>query len=377
MNAKENLLRVIRHDHPEYVPLGLGGTLREISFDVVEWPDAPGLDAWGVRWDVANKDVGAYPVEHPLKSLDDLDRLAMPDFGDAAYQQIAREWLAACSMGILPMSECSMGFQPMSGTGVPPVSQAVSSSSSSHVQKQQQQQQKKQQDMGKMPMLREEFMLMGRVGETLFERAWMLMGMEGLMVAFYETPDRLKELFARIAAVRAKMVARHIASGCEAVIFADDYGGQDGMLISPASWREFIKPHLAALYRQAKQAGMMVVQHSCGCNGPILGDLVEMGLDVWHPCQPTSNDLAALKKQFAGRLTFYGAINSYVLDRGSPDDVRAEVRLRIRQLAAGGGFIAAPSHGVPYRQENLDAMADEVARAGRYGSNEFEAIFKG
>ncbi len=225
-------------------------------------------------------------------------------------------------------------------------------------------------------MLHEEFMLMGRVGETLFERAWMLMGMEGLMVAFYENPERLKGLFARIAAVRSKMVARHVAAGCEAVIFADDYGGQDGMLISPATWREFIQPHLAALYRQAKQAGMMVVQHSCGCNGPILGDLVEMGLDVWHPCQPTSNDLAALKRQFAGRLTFYGAINSYVLDRGSPDDVRAEVRLRIRQLAAGGGFIAAPSHGVPYRKENLDAMADEVARAGRYGSPQFDAVFK-
>jgi uroporphyrinogen decarboxylase len=227
-----------------------------------------------------------------------------------------------------------------------------------------------------MPVPHDEFMLMGRVGETLFERAWMLMGMEGLMVAFYESPERLKELFARIAAVRSQMVARHIAAGCEAVIFADDYGGQDGMLISPASWREFIKPHLAALYRQAKQAGMMVVQHSCGCNGPILGDLVEMGLDVWHPCQPTSNDLAAIKRQFAGRLTFYGAIDSYVLDRGTPDDVRAEVRLRIRQLAAGGGFIAAPSHGVPYRKENLDAMADEIAKVGRYGTPQFDAVFK-
>ena len=347
MTPKENLLRVIHHDHPQYVPLGLGNALREITFDVVEWPDAPGLDAWGVRWDVANKDVGAYPVEHPLKSLDDLDCLAMPDFGDAPYQPVAREWLASLAV---------------SSVAQPP--SAVSSS----LPKQQQQENSKTQPRAAVP--HEEFMLMGRVGETLFERAWMLMGMEGLMVAFYESPDRLKELFARVAAVRAKMVARHIAAGCEAVIFADDYGGQDGMLISPASWREFIKPHLAALYRQAKDAGLMVVQHSCGCNGPILGDLVEMGLDVWHPCQPTSNDLAALKKQFAGRLTFYGAINSYVLDRGSPDDVRAEVRLRIRQLAAGGGFIAAPSHGVPYRQENLDAMADEVARAGRYGAEE-------
>ena len=347
MTPKENLLRVIHHDHPQYVPLGLGNALREITFDVVEWPDAPGLDAWGVRWDVANKDVGAYPVEHPLKSLDDLDCLAMPDFGDAPYQPVAREWLASLAV---------------SSVAQPP--SAVSSS----LPKQQQQENSKTQPRAAVP--HEEFMLMGRVGETLFERAWMLMGMEGLMVAFYESPDRLKELFARVAAVRAKMVARHIAAGCEAVIFADDYGGQDGMLISPASWREFIQPHLAALYRQAKDAGLMVVQHSCGCNGPILGDLVEMGLDVWHPCQPTSNDLAALKQKFAGRLTFYGAINSYVLDRGSPDDVRAEVRLRIRQLAAGGGFIAAPSHGVPYRQENLDAMADEVARAGRYGAEE-------
>ncbi len=163
MNATENLLRVIRHDHPAYVPLGLGEALREITFETVEWPEQPGFDAWEVRWDVATREIGAYPVEHPLKAMEELDQLAMPDFRSVPYQAVAREWTA---------------------------------------QRAEQQQQdeggndktcfRKRQKRGSMAP-NQEFMLMGRVGETLFERAWMLTGMESLMVAFYESPGRLHE----------------------------------------------------------------------------------------------------------------------------------------------------------------------------------------
>jgi uroporphyrinogen decarboxylase len=321
MTPKDNMLRVIRHDRPAWVPCGLENALREIEFDAVEWPPGPGTDVWGVQWDMNRADVGAYPVGHPLPSLEAMGEHAFPDFATTPYSAQGRAWLAAPD--------------------------------------------------------RAEFLVMGRVGETLFERAWMLMGMEQLMLAIYENPEGLKALIARIAAVRAVMIDRHIAAGCEAVIFADDYGGQDSLLLSPEAWREFIKPDLARLYAQCKAAGLMIVQHSCGQIAAILPDMVDMGLDVWHPCQPTSNDLAALKQQFAGRLTFYGAVNSYVLDRGTPEEVRREVRLRLRQLAAGGGFIAAPSHGVPYPPENLAAMEAEIRRAGRYGSKDMLSVMNG
>ena len=92
-----------------------------------------------------------------------------------------------------------------------------------------------------------------------------------------------------------------------------------------------------------------------------------MGADVWNPCQPC-NDLASLKKQFAGRIAFCGGIDSqFVLDKPgvTTQEVRAEVRRRIDELANGGGYIAAPSHGVPYEQELIDAMNDEIEIYGR------------
>ena len=97
-------------------------------------------------------------------------------------------------------------------------------------------------------------------------------------------------------------------------------------------------------------------------------DIVEMGADIWNPCQPC-NDLAGLKRRFGGRIAFCGGIDSqFVLDRPgvTPDEVRAEVRRRIDELSAGGGYIAAPSHSVPYDQALIDAMNDEIAVYGCY-----------
>lgn len=100
----------------------------------------------------------------------------------------------------------------------------------------------------------------------------------------------------------------------------------------------------------------------------MFGDIVEMGANVWNPCQPC-NDLAGLKKRFAGRIAFCGGIDSqFVLDRPGVTvaEVRAEVRRRIDEMAAGGGYIAGPSHGVPYTPEIIAAMNDEIESYGKY-----------
>jgi hypothetical protein len=92
-----------------------------------------------------------------------------------------------------------------------------------------------------------------------------------------------------------------------------------------------------------------------------------MGADIWNPCQPC-NDLEVLKADHSGKIAFCGGIDSqFVLDRPgvTPENVRREVRLRIDEMAAEGGYIAGPSHGVPYRQELIDAMNDEIRTYGR------------
>ena len=84
---------------------------------------------------------------------------------------------------------------------------------------------------------------------------------------------------------------------------------------------------------------------------------------------PDLADTARLKREFGRRLSFCGAIDTQkVLPHGSEGDVRAEVRRRIRDLAPGGGYVAAAVHciqpDVPPR--NIVAMCDEVRSAGVY-----------
>jgi hypothetical protein len=115
-----------------------------------------------------------------------------------------------------------------------------------------------------------------------------------------------------------------------------------------------------------KDRGILINQHSCGRVEEIIPDIVEMGVTIWNPCQPC-NGLAGLKTEFAGRLAFCGGIDSqFVLDRPgvTTEEVRAEVRRRIDELAEGG-YIAAPSHEVPYEPAVAEAMNDEIVRYER------------
>ena len=150
--------------------------------------------------------------------------------------------------------------------------------------------------------------------------------------------------------------------------YGDDWGTQDALFVPPHVWRQVLKPATQRIYNCCKERGILINQHSCGRIEEIFADIVEMGAAVWNPCQPC-NDLARLKKTFAGRVAFSGGIDSqFVLDREgvTPDEVRAEVRRRIDELGAGGGYIAAPSHSVPYDPAVLEAMNDEISTYGRY-----------
>ncbi|WP_346360302.1 uroporphyrinogen decarboxylase family protein, partial [Bosea sp. (in: a-proteobacteria)] len=128
-----------------------------------------------------------------------------------------------------------------------------------------------------------------------------------------------------------------------------------------------MKPHTRRVYDAMRARGILINQHSCGKIESVFADMVEMGADIWNPCQPC-NDLARMKQEHTGRIAFCGGIDSqFVLDRPgvTTEEVRAEVRRRIDEMADGGGYVAAPSHGVPYEPEIVAAMTDEIATYGR------------
>ena len=77
----------------------------------------------------------------------------------------------------------------------------------------------------------------------------------------------------------------------ECIAVSDDYGTQHGMIMSPEHWRQIVKPCLSRVYELAKSHGLAVFHHSCGNILPIIGDMVDIGLDILHPIQPEAMDV--------------------------------------------------------------------------------------
>jgi uroporphyrinogen-III decarboxylase len=208
----------------------------------------------------------------------------------------------------------------------------------------------------------------GFVEMGLFERSCLLLGMEQALVGYVSDPRSMSRLLSVIADYKVELIARfHQAVSLDMIWYGDDWGSQLSLLVSPTVWREMVKPHTRRVYDAMKSRGILINQHSCGKIEAIFPDLVEMGADMWNPCQPC-NDLADLKRRFGDHIAFCGGIDSqFVLARPgvTAQEVRREVRRRIDELASGGGYIAAPSHSVPYSPEILAAMSDEIAVYGR------------
>lgn len=151
------------------------------------------------------------------------------------------------------------------------------------------------------------------------------------------------------------------------LFYGDDFSTQRGILISPEQWRRFLKPTYAKVFALGRSYGVKNWFHSCGQFIPVLGDLVDMGMDVWETVQVhlKGNDPKMLKRDYGKHLTFFGAISTQTtLPHGTPDDVRAEVRDRIRVLGEGGGYICGADHGImpDVPIQNVKAMLDEARR---------------
>jgi uroporphyrinogen decarboxylase len=154
---------------------------------------------------------------------------------------------------------------------------------------------------------------------------------------------------------------------------ADDLAGQYGPLISPAVYRSMVKPRWARILAGIKaKTRAKILYHSCGALAEFLPDLIEIGIDIINPVQVSAAgmDSADLKKRFGDRLSFWGGgcNTQAILPRGTPREVREEVRRRIRDLAPGGGFVFNPVHNIQplVPPANVVALFHAAHEFGRY-----------
>jgi uroporphyrinogen decarboxylase len=155
---------------------------------------------------------------------------------------------------------------------------------------------------------------------------------------------------------------KEVGAQVDVLLTADDLGVQRGLMISPEAYRSVIKPRHARYFQlMHDMSPAKVLFHTCGSVADILGDLVDIGVDVLHPVQVTARgmDPGQLKREWGDRLAFWGAIDTqHVLCHGSVEEVRAEVVRRIEELGQGGGYVLGAVHNIQpdVPAENVVAM---------------------
>lgn len=158
----------------------------------------------------------------------------------------------------------------------------------------------------------------------------------------------------------------------DVVAFSDDMGFQNGPMVSPELYRQLFKPRHQKFFDTVKKYTSAFVHfHCCGSIYKLLPDLIELGVDVIHPVQVAAKDMdsSILAPEFGDRLSFWGGIDTQkVLPTGTTEEVKAEVRQRIRDFAPGGGYILGAVHDIQpdVPVENIIAMYEAGKEYGRY-----------
>ena len=202
--------------------------------------------------------------------------------------------------------------------------------------------------------------------DTLWEKSYMLVGMETMMMAFLTEPAFARAVLRHIMDFQLGIARHYAAVGVEIVNLSDDLGTQRGPLLGPAIVEAFLLPEYARLIGFYKARGVLINFHSCGNVASVIEPIMSLGVDILNPVQATANDLDGLRARTQGRMALQGGISSATLMDGPPDRIRAEVRQRIGQLGQHGGYFCCQDQELPYPAEHLDALNAAVAEYGRY-----------
>jgi len=200
------------------------------------------------------------------------------------------------------------------------------------------------------------------ISPCVFEMVYRVRGMDDAFLDLVESPD-----LARFQVEGAGAFALALAkAACDMPIdwlwSGDDVAGQQNLMMSPATWRELVKPQLARIMQVAKSSGIWMAHHCCGALRPIIPDLIEIGMDVLNPIQSNCPGMEplGLKADFGHELAFMGGVDTQeLLPNGTADAVFKETKRLVEGMTTdGGGYILAASHSVPPETpfDNIFAM---------------------
>jgi uroporphyrinogen decarboxylase len=197
-----------------------------------------------------------------------------------------------------------------------------------------------------------------------------LMGYEALLMAIAAEPALVSALVNLSVDVNLAM-ARQVASrGVTIVYTGDDFAGDTGPLMSPASFRELFYPGLCRVMKGYKDLGLSVIKHTDGMIWPLMDMILDSGIDCLDPIDPMAGmDLGEVKRKVGSRVALKGNVDcAHLMTLGSPAEVAEATRAALRTGMPGGGFILSSSNSIhsAVKPENYRAMLETLKQYGGY-----------
>jgi uroporphyrinogen decarboxylase len=219
-----------------------------------------------------------------------------------------------------------------------------------------------------------DYAIMGNFGGSILEAGQDLRGWEQFMIDLAQGGPFLEAFLEKLTEFHLTSLARYLdAVGpyIQIIVMVDDLGTQQGLQISPQTYRRWIKPCHTRIYGYVHQhyPEVYIFLHSCGSIYPLIPDLIEAGVQILNPVQISAAgmDPVRLKREFGADLTFWGGgcDTQHTLPYGTPEEVAAEVRRLLGIFAPGGGYVFNQVHNIQadVPPENIVAML-ETARGG-------------
>lgn len=209
--------------------------------------------------------------------------------------------------------------------------------------------------------------LLGSLGITGFNKMFLLRGFENLLCDIYQNERRFNFLADKVLEFENGIIEEFSDLNLDGIIFFDDWGTENSLMINPEMWRQLFKPRYKEQFSLIHQKRMAVFFHSCGSVWDIIPDLIEIGVDVLNLEQPLIfgtdkiDGIKRLAREFGGKVCFLtNADSQRTLNQGTPQEVKEEVERLVRAFSKyKGGLIgladATADHGfIP--PENIEAM---------------------
>ena len=189
--------------------------------------------------------------------------------------------------------------------------------------------------------------------------------------------DHIYKIFERQAEINLTNLKKiHAVVGSRASVAylsGTDFGAQNGPFVSPRTYRNLFMPFHKQVNDWVHQnTTWKTFIHSCGSVWALLDDFIAAGFDILNPVQCSAANMNPydLKKRFGGQVTFWGGgvDTQRTLPFGSPQEVREEVRERIRAFGPRGGFVFNAVHNVQalVPVQNVLAMYEAAREYGAY-----------